>query len=174
MHQDTTPVLGDTKTLPTVLGEALSEETSAMRKQDNEAWQKFNRAFDLLCGSEMSAAMPHAWVQRGYQPQLDGHTSSTESILPVDKCYESTGTNVLVTLQGPDDPTPRRLESSQLSANEATSDSKTATTNGSPCPLPHENHKPRSITTSGDEHEQEWGSHKLRLDGHTSLPHTNS
>ena len=32
MHQDTTPVLGDTKTLPTVLGEALSEETSAMRK----------------------------------------------------------------------------------------------------------------------------------------------
>ena len=54
------------------------------------------------------------------------------------------------------------------------SDSKTATTNGSPCPLPHENRKPRSITTSGDEHKQEWGSHKLCLDGHTSLPHTNS
>src|SRR5271154_2632793 len=118
-------------------------------------------------------------AQRGPKPLLDGHTSSTDSNLHTVAIYDGTPCtshiNFLVTLQGPDDPTPRTIESLQLSTNESMSDFDDSTANGSPCPSPGHNCFTGSPTTSGCKATQVWGSQKLFPDGHSSnLPTTSS
>src|SRR5271154_1745125 len=118
-------------------------------------------------------------AQRGPKPLLDGHTSSTDSNLRTIAIYDGTPCtshiNFLVTLQGPDDPTPRTIESLQLSTNESMSDFDDSTANGSPCPSPGHNCFTGSPTTSGCKATQVWESQKLFPDGHSSnLPTTSS
>jgi len=134
-------------------------------------------------------------VQRGQKPQHKGtlvnsshtHTPCTgfyNCTPSTDRCTPCTNKHTpcmylnkrtsrtnksrfLVTLQGPDDETPRRLECLELSTNETVSYPNATMANGAPCPWRQSKYIPWR-TTSGSKCEQVWGSHKLHHDDNMS------